>query len=72
MAPVFEQAAAALEPRARLAKLNTDEAPGVAGRLRISSIPTLIAFRDGNEIARTSGALPLQQLVQWINSAVAP
>src|SRR4051812_8004599 len=41
MAPAFEKAAAELEPAARLAKLNTEEAPQIAARFRIQSIPTL-------------------------------
>src|SRR4030042_1314909 len=52
MAPVFEQVAAATEPAARFAKLNTDEAQDIAVRYGIRSIPTLMVFRDGKEVAR--------------------
>src|SRR5581483_2506441 len=55
MAPQFERAAAELEPGARLAKLDTEAAPEVAARYGIRSIPTVIAFRGGREIARQSG-----------------
>lgn len=65
-APVFEQAARALEPHLRLAKLNTEAEPQVAARWQIRSIPTLILFRDGREVARQSGAMPLPQLQQWL------
>ena len=71
MAPAFEQAAAKLAPAVRLAKLDTEAEPEIAGRFGIRSIPTLIAFRNGREIARQSGALALPQLLQWINGHVA-
>jgi thioredoxin 2 len=69
MAPHFERAAAELEPTVRLAKLDTEAEPTVAGRFQIRSIPTLIAFRGGRELARQSGAMPLPQLRQWILEA---
>ena len=71
MAPAFEQAAARVAPRVRLAKLDTEAEPGIAARLGIRSIPTLVAFRDGREVARQSGALALPQLLHWIETHVA-
>ena len=72
MAPGFAEAAAKLAPRVRLAKLNTEAEPEIAGRFGIRSIPTLIAFKDGREVARQSGALALPQLVDWIHAHVPP
>ena len=68
MAPAFEQVAAQVEPGIRLAKVDTEAHPGIASRFGIRSIPTLIAFRGGREIARQSGALPLPQLMQWVTT----
>lgn len=68
MAPVFAQAAAQFEPRIRLAKVDTEAVPGLAARFSIRSIPTLIAFRDGREIARQSGALDGASLQRWLRS----
>lgn len=65
-APIFEQAATQFEPNLRLAKLNTEAEQAIAGQLQIRSIPTLILFKQGKEIARISGALPLGQLKQWL------
>jgi len=65
-APVFELAAQQLEPRLRCAKLDTEAEPQLAQQWRIQSIPTLLLFRDGHEVARMSGALPLGQLKQWL------
>jgi thioredoxin 2 len=65
-APIFAQAARELEPRLRLAKLNTEDEQQLAGLWGIRSIPTLILFRDGREVARTSGAMPLPHLKKWL------
>lgn len=65
MAPAFAQAAAELEPRLRLAKVDTEKAQGLAARFNIRSIPTLIMFAGGREIARQSGALDLSSLKRW-------
>ena len=70
MAPAYEQAAARLEPRVRLAKLDTEAEPGIATRFGIRGIPTLIAFAGGREITRQSGALDLANLLGWIESHV--
>jgi len=71
MAPNFEAAAAQLEPRLRLAKLDTEAEQGLALRFNIRSIPTLALVSKGREIARTSGALPLPAIVQWAQGALA-
>ena len=70
MAPVFEQAALRHEPAARFAKLNTDEAQGIAARYGIRSIPTLMAFRGGQEIARQAGAMDPGSLERWLSGAL--
>jgi thioredoxin 2 len=71
MAPAFEQAAAQLEPRFRLLKLNTEEEQAVAGQLGIRSIPTMILFAGGREVQRMSGALDASGIVGWARQAVA-
>ncbi len=70
-APVFVQAAGSFEPRLRLAKLDTEAQPQVAGRFNIRSIPTLILFQQGREVARQSGALNAAQLRQFVDGALA-
>jgi thioredoxin 2 len=68
MAPAFEEAAARLEPRVRLAKLNTDEEQLIGASQRIRSIPTMILFHGGREIARRSGAMMAADIVNWVQS----
>lgn len=68
MAPAFEQAAAALEPQVRLAKVETEQAQQLATRLGIRSIPTLALFRGGREVARQAGAMDAGRIAAWVQS----
>jgi thioredoxin 2 len=68
MAPAFEQAAAQLEPRVRLAKVNTDEAQALGARFAIRSIPTLALFAGGREVARQAGAMGAGDIVRWVQA----
>ncbi|UCE70832.1 MAG: thioredoxin TrxC [Nitrospiraceae bacterium] len=70
MAPVFQQASAQLEPAVRLAKVNTEQEQSLAAQYEIRSIPTLVLFRGGIEIARQSGAMDLSGLIQWVRSRI--
>jgi len=69
MAPVFVQAAAELEPRVRLAKVDTERDQALAARYGIRSIPTMVLFKQGKEVARVSGAMDLPRLLQWVRGA---
>jgi len=66
MAPAFAAAAEQLEPRIRLAKLDTERESIIAGRYNVRSIPTIILFQKGVEIARKTGAMPAPAIVQWV------
>ena len=65
-APIFTQAAAQLQGRCRLAKLDSEANQQLAGQLGIRSIPSLILFKNGQEVARQSGAMALPQLQTWL------
>lgn len=66
MAPAFEQAARQLEPRVRLAKVNTEDEQTLGSQFGIRSIPTLVLFQDGRESARQAGAMGLPEIVRWV------
>lgn len=68
MAPAYEEATRRLEPHARLAKINTEEQQALASQWRVFSIPTLILFRGGREIARQAGAQSAESIVRWVQS----
>ncbi|MDH4419245.1 MAG: thioredoxin TrxC [Acidovorax sp.] len=69
MAPAFAQATRELEPRVRLAKLNTEGQQAIAARYAIRSIPTMVLFKQGREVARISGALGAADIVRWVRTA---
>jgi thioredoxin 2 len=68
MAPAFKEAAAMVSPRAILAKLDTDAAPQTASQFSISGIPTIILFQGGREVARHSGVMSTQQIVEFLGA----
>lgn len=68
MAPAFAQAARQLEPEFRLAKVNTEDQQQLAARFGIRSIPTLILFRQGREVARQTGAMDGASLLRWVRN----
>lgn len=68
MAPEFERASAELGPAARLIKLNTENEQDVAAQFSIRSIPTMIMFRNGAEVARQSGAMRSADIIRWVQA----
>jgi thioredoxin 2 len=70
MAPAFEETARRMEPAARFAKLNTEDAQETAARYGIRSIPTLLVFKGGKEIARQSGAMDAGRLQRWLTGVL--
>jgi len=71
MAPAFAEAARLLAPHIRLGKLDTEAEQALAGRYAIRSIPTMILFRHGREIARQPGAMPAGAIVAWTKQEAA-
>jgi thioredoxin 2 len=65
-APIFEQVAGKMYNQACFVKLDTERNKNTAGGYNIRSIPTLMIFHHGKEIARMSGALPKLQFMQWL------
>jgi len=68
MAPHFKTVTSQLEPRVRMAKLNTEQAQRAAAQFNIRSIPTVAVFKGGREVARQAGAMDAQALNRWIQS----
>jgi len=68
MAPAFEEAAALLAPGVRLGKIDTEQHQALGARFRVQSIPTLVLFQSGQEIARLPGARPAGEIADWTRS----
>jgi len=65
MAPAFAEAARLLAPGVRLGKVDTEREAGVGKSFHVQSIPTLVLFRGGRELARISGVRPAGEIVAW-------
>ncbi len=66
MAPAFAAAAADLDPGVRLLKVDTEVEQSLAARYAIQSIPTLILFKGGREVARQAGAMDKTGILRWV------
>ena len=64
IAPVIEELAAEMAGRVRVAKLNVDENPATASRFDLRSIPTLLIFKEGQEIDRIVGVQPKSEIMR--------
>ena len=70
MAPAYSKVTQEMEPKVRFAKLDTEAHQSPAATYAIRSIPTMIIFHKGKEVARTSGAMPAANMKQWITQEV--
>lgn len=68
MAPAFQQASRQLEPRVRLAKVNTESEQSIGRQFDIRSIPTMVIFQNGREKHRQAGALGTSDIVRWTSA----
>jgi thioredoxin 2 len=71
MAPVLDRFASERSTQVQVAKVNTDENQALAGQLGIRSIPTLILYRGGKEVARRAGSSDLGSLHRWVDEVLA-
>ena len=70
--PIVEELAQEYQGRLKVMKLNTDEAPEVAGKYQIMSIPSILFFKGGEMVEKIVGARPKQQFKQVIDSLLSP
>ena len=70
IAPSLEEIATEMQGKIKVAKLNVDENPAVAGKYGVRSIPTLLLFKNGQLASQKVGAMPKGELVKWINAAI--
>jgi thioredoxin 1 len=71
IAPILEEIAVEQVGKVKIAKLNIDENLGMASEFGVMSIPTLILFKDGEQVQRVVGAKPKGQLLQEISAHLA-
>jgi thioredoxin 2 len=71
VAPVLEEIAREMAGRVRVGKLNVDENPATAARFHVQSIPTLLIFKQGQEIDRVVGAQPKTEIARRLQRALS-
>jgi thioredoxin 2 len=70
VAPVLEQLASEYAGSVKIAKLNVDENPVTASQYGIQSIPTMLLFKNGNQVDKLVGALPKQQIERHLEAVL--
>ena len=70
VAPVLDQIAEEYSGRVKIAKLNVDENPKTSSQYGIQNIPTMLIFRNGNQVEKLVGALPKQEIERHLASAL--
>jgi thioredoxin 1 len=68
IAPIVEQLAGKVQGKASVAKLDIDQAQQTTNSLQITSVPTLILFKDGKEVKRVVGVKDLDYLLNLVHS----
>ena len=71
IAPAIDALAGEYAGRVKVAKLDVDEAPDVAEKFGIQSIPTLLVFKDGRVVEQRVGALPQAEMARMLDGHVA-
>jgi thioredoxin 1 len=70
LGPILEEISKDLEGKVKICKMDVDNNPNIPSSLNIRGIPTMILFKNGEQIATKVGALPKDNLLQWINSII--
>ena len=65
-APILDQLEAEVGSKVKVCKLNVDDHPDIAQRFGVFSIPTIIAFRDGDQISKAVGVQSKEQLITML------
>ena len=70
IAPIIDELAETYAGKAKIGKMNVDENRGVSGRFKITSIPTLLLFKNGQVVQQIVGARPKKDFVSALDSAI--
>ena len=68
--PIVEQLAQSLHGKVKVSKLNVDQNQEIAMKYNVQSIPSLILFKNGNEVARTVGLSPKEKYEKFVNNVL--
>ena len=69
--PIVNELAKDFDGRAKVAKVNVDDAPALAQRFEIQGIPTILIFRDGRVVDQVTGVVPRRELTAKLDKVIA-
>ncbi|HHP7243322.1 MAG TPA: thioredoxin [Elainellaceae cyanobacterium] len=70
MAPILEQVNSQMKDRLQVVKIDTEKYPQLSSQYHIHALPTLVLFKDGQEIDRVEGVMPADRLVQYLQARI--
>ena len=70
LAPTIDELSKSLQGKVKILKMNIDDNPDTPTKFGVRSIPTMMIFKDGKQLASRVGALPKSSIEEWINSNI--
>ncbi|MGJ3247772.1 MAG: thioredoxin [Elainellaceae cyanobacterium] len=70
MAPILEQVNSQMKDKLQVVKIDTEKYPQLSSQYRIHALPTLVLFKDGQEIDRVEGVMPADRLVEYLQARI--
>ena len=70
LGPIIDELSVELKDKVTILKMNVDNSPKTPSSLGIRGIPTMILFKDGQQVATKVGALPKASVKEWIESLI--
>lgn len=68
LTPILDEISKEMEGKVKIVKMNIDDSPATPSSFGVRGIPTLIMFKDGQQIATQTGAMSKPKLTDWINA----
>lgn len=70
LGPVIDELSSEMKDKVKIVKMNIDEHPGAPSKLGVRGIPTMMLFKDGEQVGTKVGALPKNSIQEWINGLI--
>lgn len=70
LSPLIDQLSLEMKDKIKIVKMNIDDNPEAPSSLGIRSIPTMVIFKDGKQVATKVGAVPKNSIKEWIESSL--
>ncbi|GAA0771522.1 thioredoxin [Clostridium subterminale] len=68
LAPIFEELSTEMKGKVKFIKVDVDQCPDIAMKYSVASIPTIIVFKDGNNVNTTVGFIPKERIKEIVEA----